>query len=208
MAGETPTLRKGHQLDLKSVRYKMAKQIHSESKGVIPDGTMYSSAHIFARAAGELHGEAVRSYLKDFENAKGNTAHHIQLTFDRLLHVGALSKSEVLRLKTILTLLNDHKVASADALKVVRDVHHAMLDEEASPCAVALASIAENSVNLAIEMESPKGKVNWWHALGADLVGAAAGALAGVPAAGVGATLGAVCGAASGTGAYLVAATG
>jgi hypothetical protein len=180
----------------------MTKQIHSESEEFIPDRTMYSSAYILARAAGELHGEAVRWYLKDFDEAKGNTAHHIQLMFDRLLHVGAMNKSDVLRLKTILTLLNDHKVSSADALKVVRDVRNAMVDEEASPCAVALASIAENSVNLAIEMQC----MNFWGALGADLVGAGAGALAGAPVAGVGAVVGALAGAASGTGAYLAAA--
>jgi hypothetical protein len=185
----------------------MTEQIRSKSEDFVSDGTIYSFEYILARAAGELHGEAVRRYLKDFDEAKGNTAHHIQLTFDRLMHVGAMSKSEVLRLKTILTLLDEHTASSADALKVVRDVHNALVDEEASPCAVALASIAENSITLAIEMVSAKGKVNWWHALGADLVGAGAGALTGAPVAGVGAVGGAIAGAASGTGAYLAAAS-
>jgi len=174
----------------------MTAEVHSKSADCVPDVSICSNAYVLALAAGELHGLAVRRYLKNFHESEGNTVHHIQLTLDRLLHVRLLSRGEVLRLKTILTLLDKHEASSADALRVVRDVHNAMVDEEASLCAVALASIAENSVHLAIEMESAKGKVNWWHVLGADLVGAGEGALVGSLGGPGGVGLGAACGAA------------
>ena len=181
----------------------MIEQNHFQSEDFVPDGSICSDTYILAHAAGELHGVAVRRYLEDFKQAEGKIDDHIHLILGRLHRVHALSKSELLHLKAIVKLLNNQQASSADALKVVRDVHNTLVDEESSPCALALASIAKNSIHLAIEMESMKRKVNWWHVLGADLKGAGAGALGGAAAGGVGATLGAVCGAAIGSGAAL-----
>lgn len=190
------------------MRYKITKQTNSQSENFVPDKTMCSGAYILAHAAGELHGKAVRQYLKDFQEAEGNIVKHIQLMFYRLQDLHALSKSEVLHLNKILALLKNSQASSADALKVVRDVHHALVDEEASACAVAMGGIAENSVCLAIETKSAETEMrgpNWWHVLGADLAGAGAGAIAGSAVPAVGTAVGAICGAAVASGKALEA---
>lgn len=163
---------------------------------------MHASTHILAHAAGALHEKYVRIYLNDFREASEDTGRYIHLTFRRLQNIHMLCKSEILQLERILTLLNNHQASVAEAQKLVRDVLNTLVEQDASPCAVALASIAENSLQLCSEMESPtaKEKLKWWQILGADLEGAGAGALAGSMLPGVGTTTGAICGAAIASG--------
>lgn len=173
-----------------------------------------SNAHrcttrLLARAAGELHGDNVRQFLKDAREAGGDTVSLLRRAFTRLQHQGALHKGEALQFENVFTLIREKSATSEQALASVCELRRSLVDQHASPCAVALAGIAENSMRVAIEFESSSGtkeapKKKWWQILGADLAGAGTGALTGAAAGGVGAVVGAIAGAAVGTGTYLM----
>jgi hypothetical protein len=181
----------------------------------------------FALTAGSIHGEAARQYARELQpteveftkgigvTAQGGAAQITRSTFRRLTDAKILSQSETEALERILTLLDDKKTPSDEVKKVSLDVYDKLVQSKASPCAIALAGIAKNSVEIAIEMEHAKGKVsegkagkgkvrrskiNWWHILGEDLSGAGTGALAGAGGGPLGIIGGAIAGAVVGSG--------
>jgi len=187
----------------------------------------------FARAAGSIHEEAARQYARGLQSTElqpaeggifkalvgvtvpGGTAQITRNTLRRLTDAKILSQSETEALERILTLLDDKKTPSDEVKKVSLDVYDKLVQSKASPCAIALAGIAKNSVEIAIEMEHAKGKVsegkagkgkvrrskiNWWHILGEDLSGAGTGALAGAGGGPLGIIGGAIAGAVVGSG--------
>jgi hypothetical protein len=185
----------------------------------------------FARAAGSIHEEAARQYARGLQSteveftkgigvtAQGGAAQITRNTLRRLTDAKILSQSETEALERILTLLDDKTAPSNEVRKVSVDVYNKLVRSKASPCAIALAGIAKNSIKIAIEVEHTKGKadegkatkgkakkneVNWWHILGADLAGAGTGALAGAGGGPLGIIGGAIAGAAVGSGGELI----
>lgn len=191
----------------------------------------------FARAAGSIHEEAARQYARGLQSTElqpaeggifkalvgvtvpGGTAQITRNTLRRLTDAKILSQSETEALERILTLLDDKTAPSNEVKKVSVDVYNKLVRSKASPCAIALAGIAKNSIKIAIEVEHTKGKadegkatkgkakkneVNWWHILGADLAGAGTGALAGAGGGPLGIIGGAIAGAAVGSGGELI----
>lgn len=165
---------------------------------------------LLARAAGEIHGEAVRRYLKDRADAQNDPVAHIRITLARLRNAEALTESELRHLEPILALLGNRPVPVQEAHRIVRGVLNTMLDEEAGPCAVAFAGIALSSVELCMHLfpDEPALKKKWWEIVGADLTGAAAGGAAGAVAGGIGLVPGLICGALAGSGAAMAATSG
>lgn len=167
------------------------------------------TTRLLARAAGELHGDNVRLFLRDVRETGGDPVSLLRRAFARLQQAGALCKGEVLQFEKVFALINEKSASSEQALASVCELRRALVDQHASPCALALAGIAENSMRTAVELEGPSApkeaaKKKWWQILGADLAGAGTGAVTGAAAGGVGAVVGALAGAAVGTGTFLM----
>lgn len=183
-------------------------ELMSDSKDTCSDAHACAT-QLLARAAGELHGDNVRLFLKDVRDTGGDAVSLLRRAFARLQHAGALCKGEALQFEKLFALINEKSATSEQALVCARDLRRALVDQHASPCALAMAGIAENSMRVAIELESAAGpreapKKKWWQILGADLAGAGTGAVTGAAAGGVGAVIGALAGAAVGTGTFLM----
>jgi hypothetical protein len=204
---------------------KPSKPTQGKAEADVQNVVKAYDAGAFALAAGSIHGEAARQYARELQptelqftkgigvRAQGGTAQITRNTFRRLTDAKILSQRETEALERILTLLDDKMAPSDEVRKVSLDVYDELVQSKASPCAIALAGIAKNSIEIAIEMEHTKGKVskgkvkksrvNWWHILGADLSGAGTGALAGAGGGPLGIIGGLIAGAVVGSGTEL-----
>jgi len=195
---------------------KPTKQTQGRAEADVQNVVKTYDPGAFALSAGLVHEKAARQYASELQPTRAatvtkgvtarrdkawggmaevGTAQITRNTLEQLMDAKILSPKEALALGRVLTLFEAGSVSTDEVKKVSLEVYEELVRSKASPVAIALAGIAKNSVQIAIEMRHTKSEVNWWRVVGADLAGAGTGALAGAAGGPLGIIGGAIAGA-------------
>jgi hypothetical protein len=135
----------------------MSKKLTSTSNVQLPGVTSQSGLEQLAAlptwSPGEMHGLAVREILREIKKAKGNHSQAVKGGIARLESDTLLTPNESKQLSAIVDIVHS-RIESGSILEQVQVIHDKLLlDKNASPIALVIASIAVNSINTVHEKE-------------------------------------------------------
>jgi hypothetical protein len=164
--------------------------------GASPEGL-----RTLALAAGELHGTLFRQGLARLKECHGDVHQAARRDLEELQAANIISASEMAQLKKILALLQEgNEEGLSQAVKEITAIHSELIDQRASPVAIAIAGVAANSSTSVHHSTGPQGRaIKWVGIVVGDVMGAIGGANAGKILGPWGAGAGAIIGGAAGS---------
>ncbi len=141
------------------------------------------------RIAGTIHGSEMRKGMSRYKAAGSDKQRFLKAEVKALCAAGLMSEAEARHIGEIVDLtfkIDENEKGAGDR---IREISEQLIDDDASPVAIAIGTIAQDS---SATQGAKKGTAT--ADVGAGLVGAGVGAAVGSTAAGVGAVAGGVLG--------------
>lgn len=98
-----------------------------------------------AATTGEIYDQVAAGLENLNEEAHGNVTRAAELSLQNLVQRNALTPQESQQMETIIQLLNSNQTDTTDLINKLSSIHNQLMEQNASPLAIAISDIAQSS---------------------------------------------------------------